>query len=96
MVGYFSTPITCRLRRLRSLPNVSPSSTGRPEIVVSLATHVSRTLPPGSGKPFRLSLAGLRTDQEGFGFNESELTILGARSFAAVTARAGLHEEENV
>jgi hypothetical protein len=91
MVGYFSTPITCRLRRLRSLPNVSPSSTGRPEIVVSFTTPVSRTLPPGSGKPFRLSLAGLRTDLEGF-----ELTILGARSFAAVTARSGLHEEENV
>ena len=64
------------------------------EIVVSLTTHVSRTLPPGSRKPFRLSHAGLRTDQEGFGFNESELTILGARSFAAVTARAGLNEEE--
>jgi hypothetical protein len=32
--------------------------------------------------------------RKGFGFNE--FTILGARSFAAVTARAGLHEEENV
>ena len=64
------------------------------EIVVSLTTHVSRTLPPGSRKPFCLSHAGLRTEQEGFGFNVSELTILGARSFAAVTARAGLNEEE--
>ena len=54
-------------------------------IVVSLTTHVSRTLPPGSRKPFHPSHVGLRTYQEGF-----------ARSFAAVTARAGLHEEENV
>jgi hypothetical protein len=34
--------------------------------------------------------------RKAFGFDESELAILGARSFAAVTARAGLHEEENV
>jgi hypothetical protein len=64
------------------------------EMVVSLATRVSRTLPPGSRKPFRLSHVGLRTYQEGFDFNESELTMLGSRSFAAETARAGLNEEE--
>ena len=66
------------------------------ETVRSLRAHVSRALPPGLRDPFRLTYAGLRTDQEGFGFNVSELTILGARSFAAVTARAGLHEEKNV
>jgi hypothetical protein len=64
------------------------------EIVVSLATHVSRTLPPGSRKPFRISHAGFRTDQEGFGSVEAELAQLGASSLATETARAGLNEEE--
>jgi len=68
MVGYFSTPITCRLRRLRSLPNVSPSSTGRPWArlwCLSRPTSPGLFL-PGSRKPFHLSHVGLRTYQEGF------------------------------
>ena len=63
------------------------------EIVVSLTIHVSRTLAPRFAQT-RVSHVGLRTYQEGFGFNESELTILGPRCFAAETARAGLNEEE--
>ena len=66
------------------------------EIVASLTTHVSRAFAPGSRDPFRLSHAGLRTDQEGFGFNEVELTEMVARSFAAEAARAGLEEEETL
>jgi len=64
------------------------------EIVRSLCTHVSRSWPPGSREPFLLSRAGLQTDQEGFGFDEAELAITGARSLARETARAGLNEEE--
>ena len=66
------------------------------EIVVSLDPRL-----PDSSSPVRanISICLMLVSgpiRKGFGFNESELTILGARSFAAVTARAGLHEEENV
>ena len=59
-------------------------------IVESLLTHVSRDLPPASREPFLLSQAGLRTDQEGFGPNETELAEMGARGHATDAARSGL------